>query len=354
MQLNNFDDNLLLMQEMANIGYWVFYIEKKIVWASDQAFKIYGVDEIDNNFKPEEAIQFSTPLSKRKITNAIDNLIKFNIEYNVDIEINRANDNQLRILNTSGKLIKDEEGNPYKIFGIIQDVTEDRMKSEELKSAKEDLEIALNDSPIPTILHAEDGEILLINKACLDATGFHESQIPDVSTWTKLVHRDRKEFNDEFIKSNFEEGVSSQGGEEYVYTKSGERRIWAFHNSNLGILKDGRKTIITVGVDVTDKKTLIDSLEKSSAYDSLTGVLNRKSYEEALVKLDDKEYYPLVLLFGDINGLKLINDTFGHQAGDKLLSKTAKIIQSKLVDEENIYRIGGDEFAIIMPKSNLV
>ena len=51
MQLNNFDDNLLLMQEMANIGYWVFYIEKKIVWASDQAFKIYGVDEIDNNFK---------------------------------------------------------------------------------------------------------------------------------------------------------------------------------------------------------------------------------------------------------------------------------------------------------------
>ena len=58
------------------------------------------------------------------------------------------------------------------------------------------------------------------------------------------------------------------------------------------------------------------------------------------------------MLFGDINGLKLINDTFGHQAGDKLLSKTAKIIQSKLVDEENIYRIGGDEFVVLSKDVN--
>ena len=85
--------------------------------------------------------------------------------------------------------------------------------------------------------------------------------------------------------------------------------------------------------------------------DQLTGLYNRKFFEEELERLDATNDLPYTIVMGDINGLKMINDSFGYALGDELLKKTAEVIQTGCRAEYTIARLSGDEFAILMPKT---
>lgn len=85
-----------------------------------------------------------------------------------------------------------------------------------------------------------------------------------------------------------------------------------------------------------------------SYHDGLTGIYNRRKYEEEILRLDTPNNLPITVIMGDINGLKLINDTFGHNQGDVLLKKAAAIIQSACQSGDIVARWGGDEFIILL------
>lgn len=109
---------------------------------------------------------------------------------------------------------------------------------------------------------------------------------------------------------------------------------------------------ILVFRDVTDKRKSLENIEYLSYHDELTGLYNRRFYEEELKRLDHKRNLPLSLIMGDINGLKLINDSFGHKIGDELLKKTASVIAKVCRSNDVSARLGGDEFIIILPNSS--
>ena len=90
-----------------------------------------------------------------------------------------------------------------------------------------------------------------------------------------------------------------------------------------------------------------------SYHDTLTGLYNRRYYEEYLYRIDKAANLPISVIIGDLNGLKLVNDAFGHQVGDELLKKAADAIQSACRPEDVIARWGGDEFIILLPKTDL-
>ncbi|MDZ5035172.1 GGDEF domain-containing protein, partial [Clostridium perfringens] len=104
--------------------------------------------------------------------------------------------------------------------------------------------------------------------------------------------------------------------------------------------------------DVSEKKERQEKIEYLSFYDQLTGLYNRRFFEEELKRLDTKSNLPITLVIIDVNGLKLTNDAFGHLEGDKLLQKVAKVIKKECRNEDIISRIGGDEFTIILPKTS--
>lgn len=95
------------------------------------------------------------------------------------------------------------------------------------------------------------------------------------------------------------------------------------------------------------------NIRKLVAYDKLTGAYSRAYFEQTLEDFLQRLDLPAVLVMGDFNGLKLINDTFGHEKGDELLIDGVKIMQASLGDESVIVRWGGDEFIIIMPHMTL-
>jgi len=92
-------------------------------------------------------------------------------------------------------------------------------------------------------------------------------------------------------------------------------------------------------------------IEYLSYYDELTGIHNRRYFREQLDLLDEKKRYPLGVILLDLNGMKMVNDIFGHQEGDYYLKETAKLLKKTFKESSVIARLGGDEFGIILPKT---
>lgn len=114
----------------------------------------------------------------------------------------------------------------------------------------------------------------------------------------------------------------------------------------------GMKGVAFAANDVTERKNVEAELKYISMHDFLTGLYNRAYFEEEMQRIDTKRHYPISVVICDVDGLKLINDTLGHEKGDELLKAAAGTIRKLFRASDLIARLGGDEFALILPQTD--
>ncbi|MFP4477885.1 MAG: HD domain-containing phosphohydrolase [Candidatus Izemoplasmatales bacterium] len=126
-----------------------------------------------------------------------------------------------------------------------------------------------------------------------------------------------------------------------------------FESSISPIYNEENKIVGAVGIsrDITEAMERQREIEYISNHDFLTGLYNRRYFVKTFSNLNNKHTCPLGLMMMDLNGLKLLNDAYGHKIGDLALKQTAEIIKSHAPDNATVARIGGDEFGVIIPKS---
>ncbi|SMP59019.1 HD domain-containing phosphohydrolase [Anoxynatronum buryatiense] len=231
-------------------------------------------------------------------------------------------------------------------------LTESRQLQHKLYHERELLKTTVFSMGDALIATDENGNITIMNELAERLTG-----------WPQAVAQG-KAFDEVFCMIDEHSGMAHKSPVEQVlvnkaaYSLPPNTLLVARDGSQLPIedsvapIKDeeGRVTgVVVVFRDFTEKKEKQEKILHLSYHDQLTGVFNRHFFEAELKRLDTHRNLPLSLLILDLNGLKLINDAFGHQVGDQAVQRVAAVMQQACRNDEIIARIGGDEFVIILP-----
>ena len=120
-----------------------------------------------------------------------------------------------------------------------------------------------------------------------------------------------------------------------------------YSEKDIGLLEFVSSQVATA----IERKRIEEKIRYLSFHDALTGLYNRAYFEEELERYNFPRYYPLSIMMADINGLKVVNDTFGHGQGDKLLQHLASLLNSISRKGDVVARLGGDEFVILLPST---
>ncbi|NTW05837.1 MAG: diguanylate cyclase, partial [Peptococcaceae bacterium] len=200
-----------------------------------------------------------------------------------------------------------------------------------------------------------EARVTMMNEVAKDLTGWHsDSSIgQDFSTVFNIINEYTREPAFNPVKKVLETGnIIGLANHTILIARDGHERPIADSASPIRNSKGRSVGVVLVFRDVTYEKEHLCKIEYLSFHDHLTGLYNRRFFEKEMKRLDTARRLPLTMIMGDLNGLKMTNDAFGHTAGDNLLRLSADILKKCLREDDIFCRYGGDEFVIILPNTD--
>ncbi len=233
----------LYLKEKSQMEFFNNMVETMTGYKADE-LKKGEICSIDPLILPEDR-----PAIYQRVRDSITEKKSFEIEYRI-----RNKKGEIRHFMERGRPIYGPDGKPSHIDGVILDQTDRKNAEESLKESEHRLRRAVLDAPFPIMIHAEDGDVILISKRWTELTGYRHEDIPKITDWVYKAYGKKIEPSKAVIAKLY--GIESRvnEGEFEVNTLPGEKRIWDFSSSPLGKLPDGRRVIISIAVDVTDRK----------------------------------------------------------------------------------------------------
>jgi len=254
-----------------------------------------------------------------------------------------------RITNASGEVIG------VQIASL--DITNRMIAEEALSESQALLNAAFENSQAGiAIADAPNGKLRYVNKAGLLIRNKSEEEIVKhvdvhnyVESW-QILHFDGTAYKEDEVPLARAVLYGDTCSDEFIIRRDDHEDRYVL--ANAGPIKNSIGDItagVVVFLDITDKRKAEEEINFLAYHDHLTSVHNRRFFEDEFVRMNAEANFPLAIITGDLNGLKLINDSIGHAAGDQAIRLFASALQDQIRDCDILSRIGGDEFGIILP-----
>lgn len=352
-----FERNLLeTILEDTLSGYWNWDFESGEEYMSPSFKKMIGyrVDELENLPGAWQKVILAEDLPK----------VQENLEKHIASRGDIPFYNEVRYLHKDGTIVWvifsgrvaewDSSGRPRRMVGCHINITDLKHLEKNLMEERTLLHTTLQSLGDGVISTDKEGNVDLMNPVAEALTGWKSSEAKGkkFEEIFYIMNELTREVCENPVKAVFETGEPSDLKAGTVLIRKNGEEI-AIEDS-VAPIKDetgGTAGAVVVFRDFSEKKEKQEKIIYLSYHDQLTGLYNRLFFEEELARLDVERNLPITIAMLDVNGLKLTNDAFGHQKGDKLLQIVGRILKKECRADDIVARVGGDEFVILLPKT---
>ena len=275
---------------------------------------------------------------------------------NFEYRLRRKDGGEIVVLENS-RAIYDDDGKVVAHEGTITDITERKMAETRVFEEKERAQVTLQSIGDGVITTDADGCVDYINPVAQDLTGWdiRSARGQPIESLMTLVNEHTRATVDNPVSRCLKEGrVISLAEGSMLINKAG---VEVPIQDSAAPIRDRIGNVIgavMVFHDVSKESRLFRKLSYQASHDTLTGLINRREFENRLVTaLDSAHDAPETthaLLYLDLDQFKVVNDTFGHTAGDELLRQIAEVVQANIRSTDIVARLGGDEFGILLER----
>ena len=275
---------------------------------------------------------------------------------NFEYRLRRKDGSEIVVLENS-RAICDDDGNVVAHEGTITDISERKRAETRVFEEKERAQVTLQSIGDGVITTDADGNVDYINPVAQDLTGYdlRSARGLPVSELMMIVNEHTRATCENPVVRCLKEGrVITLPENSVLITRDG---VEVPIQDSAAPIRDRVGNIIgsvMVFHDVSKESRLFRQLSYQASHDTLTGLINRREFENRLVSALDAIHSNAdethALLYVDLDQFKVVNDTFGHTAGDALLRQLSEIIQTRIRSTDVLARLGGDEFGILLER----
>lgn len=255
----------------------------------------------------------------------------------------------------SGRVIEWEGEKPLRMVGCHINITPIKQLEKQVGEERELFRTTLHSIGDGVISTDSYGNIDIMNAVAEKLTGWTNEEAKGLAFQTifKIISEYTRKPCDNPVEKALRLNDVVELDDNTILIKKNNDEV-AIEDSAAPIRNDKGEVngVVVVFRDATEKKEKQERIKYLSYHDQLTGLYNRHFFEEEIKRLDVPRNLPLSIVMIDVNGLKLTNDAFGHEAGDQLLKSVSNILKEVCRTDDIIARVGGDEFVILLPKTS--